>query len=75
MFQRELGLQKALAAFKMELGEFMKEMVCHELCCGGWSHCPAGPLCAPILTGTVGSLRGGKLVSSITGRVDSSSRL
>lgn len=46
MFQRELGVQKALAASKMELGEFMKEMVCCERCWGLESLPCRPPLCS-----------------------------
>lgn len=60
-------MQRALAASKMKLGEFMKELVCSKF--GGWSHCPVGLLRAPISTGTAGTLRGRKLVASVTGGV------
>lgn len=60
-------MPKALAASEMELGELMKEMVCRELCCGSWTYCPAGPLCAPASTGAAGSPQAGKLVTRIKG--------
>lgn len=46
------GVQKALAAYKMELGEFLKAAVCHGA--GGWSYRPAGPCQGPTSTGLRG---------------------
>lgn len=67
------GVRKALALSKMELGEFVKEVVvCREV--GGWSHRPAGSPRAATSTGAAGTLRGGKSVASVTGGVGISSR-
>lgn len=60
MLQRELGVQKALAASEMELGEFLKEMVCCELCWGAG----VTALQAPAVFPSRQALQGARLVEN-----------